>query len=498
MRLNAKQILFCTGGRFLIEPIDAAEIISGITWDSREVKPGDLFVALAGEKVDGHDFIEDAIYKGARSILVNEPPAKKVCILAKELGVSIIEVPNTFHAISDLAREWRRHLKGKVVAVTGSCGKTTTKNLIRDVAASKYSVTATVGNQNNELGCPKTILAADPDTQVIVVEMGMDHLGDILKLCEIAKPDWGVITNIGDSHMEILGSKDNIAVAKSELFESLPMGAGIAIANADDPYTPKILDMTKTSERSISIVYYSSSQDLGDRNDLGSVWARDIEMDGEGRPSFKLCFKGFASREMVKEATLFDMEPDVEVVECKLMLHGEHNAINACAAASVGKLLGISSLDIASALAGSVPESGRADIQKARDGFMVINDAYNASPDSMRASLKTFASMSISGKKYAVLGDMGELGSVAVDSHIGIGEFIATLPIDELICIGDLSSHTAKSAVENGMPENKVIYLQSIGEVLEALEGRLNEEDAVLVKGSHFMGLNRVVDGLIS
>ena len=217
MLLNAKQILFYTGGRYIIEPIDASEIISDITWDSRDVRDGCLFVALVGEKVDGHTFIESAIKSGARAVLVNEAPPANVCLLARELGVAIIEVPNTYHAVSDLAREWRSHIKGTVIGITGSCGKTSTKNLVRDVAASKFSVCATKGNQNNELGCPKTILSANPDSQIVVVEMGMCALGEIADLCDIARPDWGVLTNVGDSHMEMLGSRENIARAKSEL-----------------------------------------------------------------------------------------------------------------------------------------------------------------------------------------------------------------------------------------------------------------------------------------
>lgn len=520
MLLNPKQIAFYTGGRFLIEPIDASEIIDDITWDSRDVKQGCLFVALTGERVDGHAFVEDAIRAGARCIMVTETPSKTACVLARELGIAMIEVPNTYHAIADLAREWRNHIKGKVIAVTGSCGKTTTKNLLRDVIAQKFSVKATVGNQNNELGCPKTILSANPDTQMVVVEMGMDAPGDIKKLCEMARPEWGVITNIGVSHIEILGTRENIARAKAELFECLPMGSGCAFVNADDEFSSLVLDSSHVRSRDVSCVFYGKelacalafSEDVDTDESqaaeliagyapkegaVRAVWAEKIELDVEGRPEFELCAKGFVV-EGSTEPTLFNIEPDVERAKCHMSLRGEHNVADACAAAAVGMALGIPIADIAEALSTSVPEAGRMEMLTGRDGFIVINDAYNASPDSMRASLNVFASMNVPGRRFAVLGDMGELGSIEVDCHKGIGELVATLPLDGLICIGELSQHIANSAKDAGMDADKIQVASSIGEALSILEGQLTNSDAVLVKASHFMQLDRLVEGLIS
>ncbi len=519
MLLNPKQIIFCTGGRYIIEPIDASEIISSLTWDSRDVTEGCLFVALPGEKNDGLSFVEDAIKAGARAVLVNETPSKSACILAKELGVAIIEVPNTGHALIDLAKEWRNHIKGKVVAVTGSCGKTTTKNLMRDVVSKKFSTVATQGNQNNELGCPKTLLSANPDTQVIILEMGMDALGDIQKLCDMARPDWGVITNIGESHMEILGSKENIAKAKSELFEALPIGSGMAFVNAADPYSGFVLETARVKERDVTCVLFDASRDIESstpsttpssahvsnaslvtevRDASGrEVWAENVVLDGESRPMFMLCAKGFVEEDSI-EPTLFDMEPDTLRARCHLSLRGMHNVPDALAAAAVGLALGVPIEAVAQALSESVPEAGRMETLVSRDGFIVINDAYNASPDSMRASLSVFASMEIQGRRIAVLGDMGELGHIEVDCHKGIGDLVAQLSLDGLICIGELSRHIAQSALEGGMDESRIRCAGSIGEVLEALEGRLGAGDAVLVKASHFMQLNRVVEGLVS
>ena len=217
MRLNHKQIAACTGGSFVVEPLDPRALATGLTWDSRDAKPGDVYVALPGERVDGHDFVGAALSGGAVCALVMQPLDEAVRMLAAELGASVIEVPDTAHAVADIAREWRSHLHGRVIALTGSTGKTTTKNLVRDVLASTLSTVATAGNQNNELGVPKTLLAAEQDTQAVVVEMGMRGAGQLADLCDYVRPDWGLVVNVGESHIELLGSRENIARAKAEL-----------------------------------------------------------------------------------------------------------------------------------------------------------------------------------------------------------------------------------------------------------------------------------------
>ncbi len=498
MRLNSKQIVLYTGGKFLVEPIDASEIMTGVTWDSRTVKQGDLYVALPGERVDGHQFVEEAMKAGARGVLVTESPASAACIYARELGIPIIEVPNTFHAIEDLARAWRDFIGGKVVAVTGSTGKTTTKNLVRDVCASRFATVATVANQNNELGVPNTILAADPDTQVVIVEMGMRGLGQIRHLCSIARPDWGVVTNVGDCHMELLGSRENIVRAKGELFDELPPGSGKAFANFDDESSEGMVDGARLAEKGIEVVRYGfgAGEAEGAR-----VWPEDVTLDAEGRAVFQLCERGFA-KDAPREATLFDMEADARKAACHLSIRGEHNVANACAAAGVGIALGIPVEDVARALSESISETGRLETMVARDGFTVVNDAYNANPDSMRAALKMLSSMGVSGSRIAVLGDMGELGDVEVSCHEGIGEFAAALYddklLDELICVGELARHVHDAAQEGGMPPEALAHVTGIAGALELLEGRLAAGDVVLVKASHFMNLDRLVKGLVS
>lgn len=498
MRLNSKQIVQYTGGKFLVEPIDASEIMTGIAWDSRTVCAGDLYVALPGERVDGHAFVEAAMKAGARGVLVTETPSSTACIYASELGIPVIEVPNTFHAIEDLARAWRDFLDAKVVAVTGSVGKTTTKNLVRDVCAARFATVATVANQNNELGVPNTILSADPGTEVVVVEMGMRGLGQIRHLCSIARPDWGVVTNVGDCHMELLGSRENIVRAKGELFDELPRGVGRAFANSADAASEAMVEGARLREKGVEVVSYG----FGAKDAEGPrVWPEDVELDGEGRARFALCARGFGHGEP-REATLFDLEPDVERARCHLALCGEHNVSNACAAAAVGVALGIPLEDVAEALSASVSEAGRLETLVARDGFTVVNDAYNANPDSMRAALKLLASMAVGGHRIAVLGDMGELGDVAVSCHEGIGAFAAELSgqgsLDGLVCIGELSRSMHDAAREGGMAEDALRHVDTVGEALELLEGRLSAGDAVLVKASHAMGLERLAKGLVS
>ena len=500
MRLNAKQIALYTGGEFLDEPLDASQILIGITWDSREVQPDWLFVALPGEKVDGHDYIESAMRAGAKAVLASEPPDAPCALLARELGVAIIIVPNTYHAIADLAASWRKHLKATVVAITGSTGKTTTKNLVRDVASARYSVCATKANQNNELGVPRTLLAADPETEVVVVEMGMRGEGQIAELCEIAKPDWGIVVNVGECHMELLGSQEAIASAKRELFDALPSGTGKAFANAADDFAEGMVASSKLEERDVEVISFGGPAQAALRCKAdASVWEEGAKLDDEGRAVFTLCAEGFLKLPSDdSEPTLFDMQPDIERIQCHLALSGAHNISNACAAAAVGRALDISLEDIAKALGRSVPEAGRQEMLTARDGFKVLNDTYNANPDSMRASLAAFGAMKLTGKRYAVLGDMGELGDIARQCHEGVGRTVAQLPIDALICIGDMSYYIAEGAKAAGMPEERISHVDSVADVLLLLEGRLSDDDAVLVKASHFMELDRVVEGLLS
>ncbi|MEF9841076.1 MAG: UDP-N-acetylmuramoyl-tripeptide--D-alanyl-D-alanine ligase [Raoultibacter sp.] len=478
MRLNAKQICEYTGGTLVVEPIDASKLIYGVTWDSRNVVDADLYVALPGERADGHDFIAAALRRGARAILVMQKPDEPSCALAREMGAAVIEVASTSAAVTDLARAWRRHLRGRVLALTGSTGKTTTKNLVRDVLAARFSVVATKGNQNNELGVPKTLLSADPETDVVVVEMGMRGLGQLEELCDFVCPDWGLVTNVGKSHIELLGSRENIARAKAELITALPSGTGRAFLNASDDFTDLVCEVAEVSSRDISVCRFDGSGSVSTSDGI-DVFATNVYLDAQGKPHFML----------------HTPEGDAP---CILNLRGLHNVHNACAAAAVGVGFGMDVATIAHALNAAQPETGRQEILQSRDGCLVINDAYNANPDSMRASLLMFDALDVSGRRFAVLGDMGELGDFSQACHEDIGELAATLHLDYLVCIGKLAGFIASAARSRGMSADTIFETQSIAQALTELEMRLEPKDAVLVKASHSMGLERIVGGLVN
>lgn len=456
---------------------------TGVTWDSRSVAPGDLYVALPGERVDGHDFAASAIDAGALAVLAQ----REVDVVAP-----VVIVDDVQKALADLARFWRKRLTGTVIGLTGSTGKTTTKNFVRDVLSHGRSVVATKANQNNELGVPRTLLEADLDTDSVVVEMGMRGLGQIAELCEVADPDWGLITNVGTSHIELLGSQQNIAKAKAELFEALPEGSGIAFVNAADGFARELCDIAHLEERGVQVVFYDGSDSADSEGkhmpDAPLVWASEISLDAEGRPSFQLNAVGF-------EQLGFDEANGS--CPCTLNLLGFHNVSNACSAVAVGLASGMSLESCCEALESAQPEKGRQVVHHVADGITVIDDAYNANPDSMRASLATFSAMQIAGRRWAVLGDMLELGDYSKSSHEDVGRMAAAARLDKLVCVGDWSRCIASAAHDAGMPESEITLCATAEDALDVLKPQLQTGDAVLVKASHSIGLEHVVEGLV-
>lgn len=483
MRLNSKQIAEFTGATVVVEALDPSHLALGLTWDSRDVKEDDVYVALPGERVDGHTFIDEALCKGAHVILCMQRVSENTQILAQEMGAAILEVSSTFAAITDLARGWRSFIKGTVIALTGSTGKTTTKNILRDVLATTYSVVATHGNQNNELGVPKTLLDANPETDYVVVEMGMRGSGQLAELCSFVRPEFALITNTGECHIELLGSREAIARAKAEAVAALPNGTGCAVLNYVDDNTLLVCEAAETAKRGIQVIYFDGSGTFDPLTNEGvlCVWASDIELDEKGCPHFDLHIPG-----------------EDEPLACELGLRGLHNVHNACAAAALAYRARVSLPAIAEGLKSSVPEVGRQEMLAGKGDITVINDAYNANPDSMRASLSMFSALNVKHKRYAVLGDMGELGDFAQACHEGVGQFAATQNLDYLICVGELARFIAEGAREAGLPADRIIAVASRGEALNELETRLEPGDAVLVKASHSMELERIVRGLLA
>lgn len=512
MRLSLSDIARFTGA----EVIGSSELLDvvacGITWDSREVEAGYVYVALPGNRVDGHTFVQDAFLSGASAALIMQDVSDEVKACAADHHALLLRVSSTFDACRSLARGYRGLLSARIVGITGSSGKTTTKNLVRDVLSSTFKTVATKANQNNELGVPRTILNADPDTEMIVVEMGMRGSGQIASLCNIVKPDWGLITNAGESHIELLGSRDAIACAKAELIDGLAGSSKYAFLNAANDKTDFIWEQISSRHSDIALVSFDGSgaapcDTYANRCARVQVWARDIVLDGEGRPSFELCAQGFSSSDSQAPASDRSDEcvcedtpggaSEIICAPCHLSLRGFCNVSNACSAAAVGLMAGIPLTEIVRALESSQPEQGRQEISVTSDGVTVINDAYNANPDSMRASLQLLDAMDVQGARYAVLGDMGELGSFAKDSHISIGEYIAHITIDRLVCVGELAHYIASSAHEHGLSNDAIVQVATCDEALDVLRAMLQSGDVVLIKASHFMGLDRIAKELL-
>ena len=477
MRFDSNTIVSVCAGRLCTAP--ASIVATRMTWDSREAGPGCLFVALPGERVDGHDFIGSALDAGAAGAITCRQPDDDLIARANGCGSFIVVVDDCQQALSALASAWRDQLEGTVVALTGSSGKTTTKNLVRDVLAAHMTAIATKANQNNELGVPATLLEADADTACVVVEMGMRGTGQIAELCAIARPDMALVTNVGTSHIELLGSQQGIAAAKAEIYQGLATD-GVAFVLASDEHACDLVRFGQLAERGVHTVFYDGSgadPEAFPADMRPSVYASDISFDGEGFPTFTFtCPAGSAT--------------------CTLGLAGAHNVINALAAVAVGCEMGVPVDTMARALADARPASGRQDVRHAAAGFTVVDDSYNANPDSMAASLAAFALKDVAGRRIAVLGDMAELGSYSREGHRDTGARAAQAGVDLLVCVGERSRDMLEAAREAD-PGLDIEWVPDAQAAVQALEGRVRPGDCVLVKASHSTGLDVVAERLV-
>ncbi|WP_026485530.1 UDP-N-acetylmuramoyl-tripeptide--D-alanyl-D-alanine ligase [Caldanaerobius polysaccharolyticus] len=454
--LSIEDIIMATGGKLIsgTEKVD----ITGVSTDSRTVKKGDLFVPLKGQTFDGHDFIGHALNSGAVAALT-----------AKELTFhtdkAIVLVDDTLSALQNVAKYHRErfdHLK--VIGVTGSTGKTTTKEMIYAVLRKRFNVLKTVGNFNNQIGLPLTLLNLNESHDIAVVEMGMSSFGEIRALKDIAKPDIAVYTNIGISHIEKLGSRENILKAKLEMVEDFNKDNWVVL-NADD-------DMLFNALKGIpgTIVTYGVNR--------GDIKATDIKQ------ADKLCFKVAHGNESVKDV----------VVE--LSAYGMHNVYNALAAIAVGLIFDISLSEIAAGLKDYTPEKMRLNVVKA-NGIVIIDDCYNASPDSMRAAVDVLSGISKGDlRTIAVLGDMKELGDYSVAAHRDVGEYVHKKGIDILLCVGTLAEYIGQGAVTSGMEVSNIYKVRDNREAIGLLKRLLKRDDVVLVKGSRAMKMEEIVNFL--
>lgn len=442
----------------------------GCAIDSRQVLEGEAFLALRGEKTDGHAFIDKAFEAGAAIVLADTARIEEYGLPLIPAGKALITVRDSVEALQILARAWRREIDPFVIGITGSSGKTTTKDMIAAVLAQNYRVHKNSGNHNNEIGLPLTILNAPLDTDVMVLEMGMRGLGQIKALCEICSPLIAVITNIGTTHLELLGSQEEIAEAKWELINCLPED-GVAVLNAEDS-----LSVDKAKEAKIEQVFYG----IDGKYTQPDVYGVDIQAFG----SLKTQFQAYAGEEKAKVI---------------LPLPGEHNVLDALAALAVGQICGVHLEKGARALEDFELSKMRLEILPGIAESIIISDVYNANPASMRASLHILAERG-RGKTIAVLGEMYELGDAAISAHREVGQTVAELGVRELITVGKLAEDIAKGALEAGLSSARVHICKDCDQAaditLKLLEGR-ESNTWILVKGSRGMKMERVSDKLI-
>ncbi len=452
--IKASEVVRACGGELLSGDLETK--ISGVSTDTRTIKTGDLFVALSGESSDGHKFLADALAKGASGVMV----ARKV--EARRLA---IRVDDTLRALGQLAAYYRSKFDPAMVGVTGSVGKTTTKEMIAAVAAARGPVLKSIGNFNNEIGLPLTLFELAPRHKTAVVEMAMRGRGQIEYLARIAAPSIGVITNIHMSHIELLGSMDAIADAKGELLDYLPSD-GAAILNRDDAYFDYL--SRRASCRVVS---------FGERPQA-QIRARSAGLDHFGCCNF----------EVVTPTGSF---------EVRISVPGEHNIKDALAAIAVGEALEIPHDQMRNALANFTAPEKRSNVLPTRAGYVVIDDTYNASPASVHSALKTLAMME-GGRKVAVLGDMLELGEHALAAHMEVGRAVKDAGIDMLVVVGQLAKLIARGAMDAGMPISSVSEFDDSVLAARELPPMLRERDVVLVKGSRAIKMERVVEGLLA
>lgn len=439
-----------TGGRLLYPVVDDS-VFSHVETDTRAITEGALFVALKGETFDGHDYVLQAKERGAAGAVVAEDRPEY-----KQEGFAVVIVTDTRKAYQDLARFHRRRFSIPVIAVTGSVGKTSTRSMIAAVLSQKYRVLQTEKNFNNEIGLPKTLLQLTPEHEACVVEMGMRGLGQIAELAAIAEPDIGVVTNVGKSHIELLGSQDNIARAKSELVRALSED-GVAILNQDDSYVAAMADLCR-----------------------GKVVGYGIESNAAIRASRVVCSeKGlrFACR-------CFD-----QVMDIHMPLIGSHNVYNALAAIAVGRVLGLTEHQLQKGLSEYRGMPMRQELIHLGE-YTFINDAYNANPASMSEALKSLALLT-KGRKIAVLGGMLELGDWTVREHEKIGAEAAELGLDALITMGSPASYIADAARKNGL--GAVYTAQDHAGAADCLRQIIQPGDTVLLKGSRGFAMEKIL-----
>lgn len=431
----------------------------GISTDSRSIKKGNLFVALKGDQFDGHDFLKAVIKEGAVGILAHDEG--KINQIPSGSISSVIKVVDTQVALGDLAQAWRKKFNIPVIGLTGSSGKTTTKEMIAAILGREKNILKTEGNLNNLIGLPQTIFRLNAKHEIMILEMGTNIRGEIKRLTQIAQPNIGLITNIGPAHLAGFGSVDVVTEEKKDLFFNMPP-SGIAIINLDD----KAVATSNEQWRGAKVTFSMSPN--------ADISVKDIEKNGARGVSFNLVIDGNAQK-----------------VEMKIV--GLHHVYNAMAAAAVAFATGIDQKTIAEGLAAFRPFSGRMEMIKLHNGSFLLDDSYNANPASVREALMTLKDLKTNRNGFVFLGDMLELGVESEEMHRKIGMLMATIGVNALFLQGDFSKITAGGAQEGGLSPENIFFLSDKENGIDYLKKHLKKGDWILVKGSRGMKMERIV-----
>ncbi|MEE4541585.1 UDP-N-acetylmuramoyl-tripeptide--D-alanyl-D-alanine ligase [Streptomyces sp. V4-01] len=457
--LTLAEVARAVGGSMHDIPDSGVRVTGPVVRDSREVGPGALFVAFAGERVDGHAFAAGAVADGAVAVLAARP-----------VGVPAIVVDDVQAALGALARHVLEQLGATVVALTGSAGKTSTKDLVAQLLQRLAPTVWTPGSLNNEIGLPLTVLSADESTRHLVLEMGARGVGHIRYLTGLTPPRIGMVLNVGSAHIGEFGSRERIAEAKGEMVESLPAAAegGIAVLNADDPLVLAMASRTKAR-----VVLFGESEQA-------AVRAENVRLNDRGQ-------------------AVFALRTPTGCADVTLRLYGEHHVSNALAAAAVASELGMPAGEIATALceAGSLSH-WRMEVTERPDGVTVVNDAYNANPESMRAALRALAAMGTSaqargGRTWAVLGKMAELGEQSLTEHDAVGRLAVRLNVSKLVAVGGTEAAWLQMGAYNeGSWGEESVHVSDAEAAIDLLRSEVRPGDVVLVKASRSVGLEAV------
>ncbi len=457
--------------------VDLEQELAGISTDTRKLAAGEMFVALSGPNFKGHDFVEAAIAKGAIAVVVSGAAADLMTLAQRYPKVLFLPVSDTLVALGDLARARLAKINPIVIAVTGSNGKTTTKEMLAHILVPTYRVHKTAGNFNNCIGLPLTVFAMPDDCQVAVLEMGMNAPGEIAKLAAIARPDFAIITNVAQAHLQGLGSLAAIARAKCELLTGLKPGAAV-IYNGDDPYLARLVPET------VSACLVDFRPTLLPVSEYG---ASDIEIK-----AVEIWHKN--------EGLSFVFLRDNERALVKLPCWGRHNVMNAVLALAAGtRLVGIDPVPAANSLRKFRMPTGRLEKYDLNNGGILLHDAYNANPDSMAAALTAVAERRGGRFLALILGDMNELGEESPALHRQVGEKVAEIRPNLLVLVGELAAEIARAAQSAGLPAERIVRFTAgaFSAVVKLLQESLPADALLLVKGSRSLKLENIVNPLV-